>query len=106
MAYTGAMRAVKRSFTGAAAIAFGFSLFKDPEARSRKYDDLYDLAVIGGGSGGMSTAFEASSQGLSVIMIDFVEASPHKTKWGLGGTCVNVGCVPKKLFHQAAKAHE
>ena len=23
------------------------------------------------------------------------------TTWGLGGTCVNVGCIPKKLFHQA-----
>ena len=24
------------------------------------------------------------------------------TKWGLGGTCVNVGCIPKKLMHRAA----
>ncbi len=24
------------------------------------------------------------------------------TKWGLGGTCVNVGCIPKKLMHHAA----
>ena len=24
------------------------------------------------------------------------------TKWGLGGTCVNVGCIPKKLMHQAS----
>lgn len=24
------------------------------------------------------------------------------TKWGIGGTCVNVGCIPKKLMHQAA----
>ena len=24
------------------------------------------------------------------------------TSWGLGGTCVNVGCIPKKLMHQAA----
>ena len=24
------------------------------------------------------------------------------TQWGLGGTCVNVGCIPKKLMHQAA----
>jgi len=27
---------------------------------------------------------------------------PLGTKWGLGGTCVNVGCIPKKLMHQAA----
>ena len=25
------------------------------------------------------------------------------TKWGVGGTCVNVGCIPKKLFHTAAR---
>lgn len=24
------------------------------------------------------------------------------TRWGLGGTCVNVGCIPKKLMHQSA----
>lgn len=28
--------------------------------------------------------------------------SPLGSKWGLGGTCVNVGCIPKKLMHQAA----
>lgn len=27
---------------------------------------------------------------------------PLGSKWGLGGTCVNVGCIPKKLMHQAA----
>lgn len=27
---------------------------------------------------------------------------PPGTRWGLGGTCVNVGCIPKKLMHQAA----
>ena len=34
--------------------------------------------------------------------MDFVTPSPQGTKWGLGGTCVNVGCIPKKLMHQAA----
>ena len=28
------------------------------------------------------------------------------TKWGLGGTCVNVGCIPKKLFHTASLIFE
>lgn len=28
--------------------------------------------------------------------------TPLGTKWGIGGTCVNVGCIPKKLMHQAA----
>jgi len=40
---------------------------------------------------------------LNVIVVDYVEESPAKTKWGLGGTCVNVGCIPKKLMHMAAK---
>jgi pyruvate/2-oxoglutarate dehydrogenase complex dihydrolipoamide dehydrogenase (E3) component len=35
-------------------------------------------------------------------MFDYVKETPHKTKWGIGGTCVNVGCIPKKLLHQAA----
>jgi hypothetical protein len=33
--------------------------------------------------------------------LDFVVPSPAGTTWGLGGTCVNVGCIPKKLMHQA-----
>lgn len=32
--------------------------------------------------------------------------SPKGTTWGLGGTCVNVGCIPKKLMHQAALLRE
>jgi thioredoxin reductase (NADPH) len=41
--------------------------------------------------------------GLSVAIFDYVEPSPNTgTTWGLGGTCVNVGCIPKKLFHIAA----
>ena len=66
----------------------------------------YDLAVIGGGSGGLSTAFEASKHGLNVLVIDYVEPSPQGTKWGLGGTCVNVGCIPKKLMHRASQYSE
>lgn len=67
----------------------------------KKYEEMYDLAVIGGGSGGLSTAFEASGHGVKTIVIDYVEEAPSylKTKWGLGGTCVNVGCIPKKLMH-------
>ena len=34
--------------------------------------------------------------------MDFVLPSPVGTSWGLGGTCVNVGCIPKKLMHQAS----
>jgi len=62
----------------------------------------YDLVVIGGGSGGMACAKEAAALGAQVACLDFVKPSPHGTTWGLGGTCVNVGCIPKKLFHAGA----
>uniref|UniRef100_A0A8C2U6P1 Thioredoxin reductase 2 n=1 Tax=Coturnix japonica TaxID=93934 RepID=A0A8C2U6P1_COTJA len=62
----------------------------------------YDLLVIGGGSGGLACAKEAAQFGKKVAVLDYVEPSPRGTKWGLGGTCVNVGCIPKKLMHQAA----
>lgn len=63
---------------------------------------IYDLAVIGGGSGGMAAAKEAAKHGKKVVLFDFVKPSTQGTKWGLGGTCVNVGCVPKKLMHYSA----
>ncbi|KAK3599074.1 hypothetical protein CHS0354_024400 [Potamilus streckersoni] len=62
----------------------------------------YDLVVIGGGSGGLACSKEAAELGKKVAVLDFVKPSPRGTKWGLGGTCVNVGCIPKKLMHQAA----
>ncbi|XP_039617756.1 thioredoxin reductase 1, cytoplasmic-like [Polypterus senegalus] len=62
----------------------------------------YDLIVIGGGSGGLAAAKEAAGFGKKVMVLDYVTPSPKGTKWGLGGTCVNVGCIPKKLMHQAA----
>lgn len=49
----------------------------------------YDLFVIGGGSGGVRAARMISGAGLRVAIAE-------DTHWG--GTCVNVGCVPKKLF--------
>ena len=58
--------------------------------------DHYDLIVIGGGSGGMATARRAASYGKRVALIE---------RGRLGGTCVNVGCVPKKvMWHAAAYA--
>jgi thioredoxin reductase (NADPH) len=61
----------------------------------------YDYIVIGGGSGGMASAKEAAKFGAHVALFDFVKPSSQNTTWGLGGTCVNVGCVPKKLMHYA-----
>jgi glutathione reductase (NADPH) len=57
----------------------------------------FDYVVIGGGSGGIASANRAASHGARVALI---AAGP------LGGTCVNVGCVPKKLFWNAAQLAE
>ena len=54
----------------------------------------YDLIVIGGGSGGMAAAQRAAEHGAKVVL-----AEPGR----LGGTCVNVGCVPKKIMWNAAE---
>ena len=62
----------------------------------------YDLIVIGGGSGGLATSKELAKLGAKVAVLDFVKPS-QGTTWGLGGTCVNVGCIPKKLMHEAAQ---
>jgi len=67
---------------------------------AHNYD--YDLVVIGGGSGGLAASKEAAKLGKKVAVLDFVKPSPAGTQWGLGGTCVNVGCIPKKLMHQSA----
>uniref|UniRef100_A0A8C7F7W1 Thioredoxin reductase 2 n=1 Tax=Oncorhynchus kisutch TaxID=8019 RepID=A0A8C7F7W1_ONCKI len=40
--------------------------------------------------------------GQNIAVLDYVEPSVKGTKWGIGGTCVTVGCIPKKLMHQAA----
>nr|XP_042909659.1 thioredoxin reductase 2, mitochondrial isoform X2 [Parasteatoda tepidariorum] len=67
---------------------------------NRKWN--YDLLVIGGGSGGLACAKEGAILGKKVAVLDYVDPSIRGTTWGLGGTCVNVGCIPKKLFHQAS----
>lgn len=79
-------------------------MLDDGHATGHGYD--YDLVVIGGGSGGLAASKEASTLGAKVAVLDFVKPSPAGTKWGLGGTCVNVGCIPKKLMHNAALVHE
>jgi len=66
-------------------------------AEEGKYD--YDYCVIGGGSGGLASAKAASDAGAKVVLFDYIKPSPQGTTWGLGGTCVNVGCIPKKLMH-------
>lgn len=66
----------------------------------------FDLFVIGGGSGGLAAAKVAADLGAKVAVADFVKPSPAGTTWGLGGTCVNVGCIPKKLMHLSSLYRE
>jgi glutathione reductase (NADPH) len=56
-------------------------------------DQAFDLLVIGGGSGGLACAQRAAEYGAKAAVIE-----SHR----LGGTCVNVGCVPKKVMWNAA----
>ena len=53
----------------------------------------FDLLVLGAGSGGMASAVKAAQLGAKVAVIE----SAHP-----GGTCVNLGCVPKKVMYNAA----
>nr|KJR73367.1 MAG: mercuric reductase [Thermoproteus sp. AZ2] len=56
---------------------------------------MYDLAVLGGGSAGFAAAIKAAELGGKVVLIN--------TGLPLGGTCVNVGCVPTKYLVRAAE---
>ncbi|WP_201313347.1 glutathione-disulfide reductase [Dyella sp. EPa41] len=56
--------------------------------------DTFDLIVLGGGSGGLAAAFRAARRGARVALLE---------PGAVGGTCVNVGCVPKKALWFAAQ---
>jgi glutathione reductase (NADPH) len=59
--------------------------------------ETFDYVVIGGGSGGIASAVRAASYGARALVIE---------SGALGGTCVNVGCVPKKvMWYGAEMAH-
>lgn len=59
----------------------------------QQQDFDYDFLVIGGGSGGVRASRLAASLGARVAVVEAAQ---------LGGTCVNVGCIPKKLLSHAA----
>jgi glutathione reductase (NADPH) len=58
---------------------------------------VFDLIVLGGGSGGLAAAERAAQLGKHVLLVE-----PH----ALGGTCVNLGCVPKKLMWYGSQVAE
>lgn len=63
----------------------------------------YDLIVIGGGPGGYEAAIRAGQLGMSVACI---EKRVHKGEPALGGTCLNVGCIPSKALLDSSHRYE
>jgi mercuric reductase len=63
--------------------------------RAERSRDVFNLAIIGGGSAGFAAAITAAEVGARVALVE---------GGLLGGTCVNVGCVPSKTLIRAAEA--
>jgi dihydrolipoamide dehydrogenase len=61
-------------------------------------DATYDVAIIGSGPGGYTAAFRGAKLGLKVAMIE----KDNK----LGGTCLNVGCIPTKALLFSAEIYD
>jgi dihydrolipoamide dehydrogenase len=57
--------------------------------------ETFDLTVIGAGPGGYVAAIRAAQLGLRVAMVDRRET--------LGGTCLNVGCIPSKALLESSE---
>lgn len=64
----------------------------------------FDVAVIGAGPGGYTAAIRAAQLGLNTVCID--EWKNAKGKPSLGGTCLNVGCIPSKALLESSENFE
>src|SRR5437867_1569670 len=60
-----------------------------PAHGPRRDDQVYDLAIIGSGGAAMAAAVTASREDARVVMVE---------RGTIGGTCVNIGCVPSKTL--------
>ena len=60
--------------------------------------ETYDVVIIGGGPGGYNCAIRAGQLGLKVACIEM--------RGTLGGTCLNVGCIPSKALLHASELYE
>lgn len=65
---------------------------KDAARRQRNDSRTYDLAIVGSGGGAFAAAIRARDRGARVLMIE---------RGTVGGTCVNIGCVPSKTLLRA-----
>lgn len=74
------------------------------EGSDEAYD--YDFVVIGGGSGGVRTSRIAATHGARTLLVEGQLAHGPPRYAAIGGTCVNVGCVPKKLMVFASRYPE
>src|SRR4051812_31870272 len=61
-------------------------------------DNNFDLVVIGGGPGGYVAAIRAAQLGMKVACIE--------KRGALGGTCLNVGCIPSKALLDSSEKYE
>src|SRR5215475_11400534 len=66
--------------------------------------ELYDVAVIGAGPGGYTAAIRAAQLGLKAVCIDDFKNANGKPS--LGGTCLNVGCIPSKALLESSEDYE
>ena len=64
----------------------------------------FDVAVIGAGPGGYTAAIRAAQLGLNTVCID--DWKNAKGKASLGGTCLNVGCIPSKALLESSENYE
>jgi len=60
----------------------------------------YDVLVIGGGSGGCASAIRSTDLGKKVVLIEY------RKKDGIGGTCINRGCIPTKALLKSAEVYK
>jgi len=67
-------------------------------ARNFSSSEKYDLVVVGGGPGGYVAAIKASQLGLKTVCVE--------SRGRLGGTCLNVGCIPSKALLHSSHLYE
>ena len=67
-------------------------------------DNVFEVVVIGAGPGGYVSAIRASQLGLKTACVDnFINSNG---KYSLGGTCLNVGCIPSKALLESSENYE